>query len=309
MFTACPHCDFLVTHLSGQPRPETCPRCGKPMAAGAAQAAAPAPADAPPATPDTPATPAPALATLLDDEPPVDVEPPAGPQPVPTAGTGLEPASDAPVPALATPVAETEPAAEPEPVAAEPAIAAEAPSVVAPEPAPAAAAPAAKPPVAARTGTRAHALRGYWQWLLIALLGLLLGLQILLADRARLAADPDWRPLLLQACGLLHCTLPAWHEPTAFTMVERSVRPGQASGTLRVDATFRNDARWAQPWPTLQLSLSDADGRTTGDGVFAPEQYLGQPPDGLLAPGQSAQITFVVQEPAPGTVAFAFRFH
>lgn len=148
-----------------------------------------------------------------------------------------------------------------------------------------------------------------WQWPLVALLALLLGLQVLLSDRARLAADPQWRPLVEQACVLLRCNLPPWREPAAFSMVERSVRPAAAAGALRVDATFRNDARWAQPWPLLQLSLADADGRTLGSGVFTPEQYLDQVPDGLLAPGQSAQVTFVVQEPAAGTVAFSFRFH
>ena len=75
-----------------------------------------------------------------------------------------------------------------------------------------------------------------------------------------------------------------------------------------MDATFRNEARWAQPWPTLQLALADADGRILSSGVFAPRQYLGRVPGTSLSPGQSAQVTFVVQEPAPGTVAFSFEF-
>lgn len=166
-------------------------------------------------------------------------------------------------------------------------------------------APAAPVPSTARArGVPLHR----WQWPLVGVLGVLLGLQVLLSDRARLAADPHWRPLVEQACGLLRCSLPPWHEPAAFNMLERSVRPA-TTGALQVDAIFRNDARWAQAWPLLQLSLADADGRTLGSGVFTPEQYLGQLPEGLLAPGQSAQVTFVVQEPAAGTVAFAFRFH
>lgn len=283
MFTACPHCDFLVTHLSGQPRPEACPRCGKPLAADPGASAASGPAVAGAAAP-------PALATLLDDEP------------APPAATAPEAAS-----AAADPAPGPEPIPQPQPESRStpqppPAIAADAPSVVALHATP------AQAPAAPRTNA-ARPRRARWQWPLVVLLALLLGLQVLLADRARLAADPQWRPLLLQACGVLRCSLPDWREPGAFTMVERSVRPGQAPGTLRVDATFRNDARWAQPWPLLQLSLADADGRTTGSGVFAPEQYLGEAPEGLLAPGQSAQVTFVVQEPAPGTVAFSFRFH
>lgn len=147
-----------------------------------------------------------------------------------------------------------------------------------------------------------------WSVPLIALLALLLALQILVADRARLAADPRWRPWVESLCGALRCELPAWHEPGAFTMLDRKVRPAPQPGALRVDATFRNDARWPQAWPALQLALSDADGRVLGSRVFQPAEYLGAAPATRLSPGQSAQITFLVQEPAPGTVAFSFEF-
>jgi hypothetical protein len=79
-------------------------------------------------------------------------------------------------------------------------------------------------------------------------------------------------------------------------------------GTLRVSASFRNDARWAQPWPSLLLTLSDLDGRTAGARVFAPEDYVGEDAPALLAPGQSANVTLDVLEPAPRIVAFTFDF-
>lgn len=149
-----------------------------------------------------------------------------------------------------------------------------------------------------------------WHWLLVAGLALLLVLQSVLADRARLAADAGNRAWLGTLCGVLRCSLPAWHEPTAFTMTSREIRPlpGQA-GVLQVQASIRNDARWAQAWPNLRLSLSDADGRVIGSGVFTPAQYLGENPGaGLLDPGQSARVAFRVQEPAASTVAFTFDF-
>ena len=119
---------------------------------------------------------------------------------------------------------------------------------------------------------------------------------------------PGWRPLLDTLCSTLGCTLPAWHEPGAFVMLDRQVRPAPQAGALRVDATFRNDARWAQDWPALQLALSDADGRVIGSQVFLPAEYLGAAPATQLSPGQSAQVSFLVQEPAPGTVEFSFEF-
>lgn len=158
-------------------------------------------------------------------------------------------------------------------------------------------------------GTRLHAPR--WQWGVAAGLGALLLLQIAVADRARLAADAGSRPWIAALCGVLRCSLPAWREPAAFSMISRDVRPvpGQA-GALQVQASIRNDARWAQAWPSLRLSLSDADGRVIGTGVFAPADYLGgaQATAGTLDPGQSAQIAFRVREPAASTVAFTFEF-
>ena len=282
MFFPCPYCQFLVNHHPQlRPLPHACPRCGRPLIEDGVslvdlESSVP---DAPDAEAASVAPAAPAasgsLATLLIDPPvaaPVSIE--------------ADPA-----------VEENEEAATVEPV--------EAPPASEPEPAPAAATTASTGPAFA---VPTAAGRGRWRWPLIALLALLLGLQILLADRARLAADPGWRPVVENLCGALGCTLPAWHEPTAFLMLDRQIRPADTPGVLRVDATFRNDARWAQDWPALQLALSDADGRVLGSAVFTPEQYLGAAPATRLAPGQSAQASFLVREPAPGTVAFSFEF-
>ncbi|CAD0353252.1 DUF3426 domain-containing protein [Xanthomonas hortorum] len=177
------------------------------------------------------------------------------------------------------------------------------------QPLPAAAQPA--PAFARRGFTRPRLRASGRQWaLLIGLVGLL-ALQIVIADRAHLAADARWRPLVGAACEVLRCTLPAWREPAALTLLNRDVRPLPANpGVLQIQASFRNDARWAQAWPWLQLSLSDADGRVIGTRVLAPQEYLGQRPDAqdTLAPGQAVQVAFRVREPAASTAAFSFDF-
>ena len=148
-----------------------------------------------------------------------------------------------------------------------------------------------------------------WQWAVLLGLALLLLLQVVLADRARLASSATHRPWLQSLCGLLACNLPAWQEPEAFTMLERSVLPvpGQP-GTLQVEASFRNDARFAQALPLIELTLSTADGQVSGQRIFSPAEYLGGD-DGLaLAPGQSVQARFQLVEPEPAAEAFHFRF-
>jgi hypothetical protein len=135
-------------------------------------------------------------------------------------------------------------------------------------------------------------------------------LQSLLADRDHLAADARWRPLMTLLCDALPCTLPPWREPAAFTLLERDVRPDpKRPGVLHVSAGFRNDARWAQPWPALLLTLSDADGRVAGERAFRPEEYLGAATTkNGLASGQSTKVSFDVVEPTRDVVAFTFDF-
>jgi hypothetical protein len=146
------------------------------------------------------------------------------------------------------------------------------------------------------------------RWALLALGVLLLG-QLLFQQWTTLAAQPHLRPALETLCGLLHCPLPAWREPAALTLLSRDViaRPDR-TGVLRVQATFRNDARWPQPWPVLVLTLSDANGRVLGTRRFQPHEYLGgPPPSALLPPGAAQPVAFDIIEPGPQAVAFDFR--
>ena len=95
------------------------------------------------------------------------------------------------------------------------------------------------------------------EWVALVVLGLLLAVQLFLAQRTQLAADARWRPLVQAICDVAGCSVPAWREPGAFAMLARDVIavPGRP-GVLRVQASIRNDARWPQPWPALRLSLA-----------------------------------------------------
>ncbi|MDN5781894.1 MAG: DUF3426 domain-containing protein, partial [Luteimonas sp.] len=182
----------------------------------------------------------------------------------------------------------------------------------------AAASPGATPPANRLLPSFAHrrarlgAPRFHWKTLAaISALALLLMLQLLLADRAQLATNARWRPLLSNVCGVLGCTLPPWREPMAFTVLAREVRPHPSTpGALRVTATFRNDARWPQPWPQLRLTLSDVNGNAVATRDFSARDYLGAPPTQVeLGSGQSASIAMDIVEPASRSVAFDFELH
>lgn len=152
--------------------------------------------------------------------------------------------------------------------------------------------------------------RERWILAVVVALAVLLILQLLLADRARLSADAHWRPTLHALCAALFCDLPPWREPTAFTLLQRDVRQHpNIPGALRVSATFRNDARWSQPWPRLRLTLSDANGRPAGERDFRAEDYLGGPASQpQLASGESATVAMDILEPATQIVGYDFGF-
>ena len=169
-----------------------------------------------------------------------------------------------------------------------------------------------RPPRFAVTDTPAPARPRPWGWWLVALgLAAALMLQLVLADRARLARDPEWRPRLETLCAALRCTLPPWHEPDAFRVTSREVQPHPtAPGALLVTTSFRNDARWPQAWPLMEVALLDLDGQALGVRRFEPTQYLGSPPvSPLIAPGQSAIATLEILDPGKRAVAFTFDFH
>ena len=162
-----------------------------------------------------------------------------------------------------------------------------------------------------RAPAQARARAAWRQPAAVAGLLVLLGLQIVLADRDRLAADAQWRPLVAGVCGVLGCSLPPWREPDAFVLLARDVRPHpQQAGALRASASFRNDARWPQPWPQVLLTLSDVDGRAVAARAFTPEEYLGGAPDTpLLAAGQSVDIALDIGEPSTETVSYAWDLY
>ena len=151
-----------------------------------------------------------------------------------------------------------------------------------------------------------------WGWVgAVVLLSAALTLQLMLADRHRLAGDAAWRPRLEWMCGALGCSLPAWREPDALRVTTREVRPHpKVPGVLLVTLSFRNDARWAQPWPLMEIALHDLDGQALGLRRFTPTEYLGSPPaQALIAPGQSASATLEILDPGKRAVAFTFDFH
>ena len=340
MFSACPHCQFLVAR---DPRthalPAACTRCGKPLQAGDVVGTTTSPSlatflhPAPSATPVDDGDPGAQAGAQADEVPdhadiahdPSDADAPL-PEPTPANADATAP-TDAVEATTANATAHSQQYGD-TPVAGD-AVASDADvdvdvdavlqndelvvetSVAAIAEAP----PKVRGPVGPRflqrtRTTSVHARHVKVQWFALAALSLLLCAQVLLADRARLATQAGWRPIVIALCGVFRCDVPTWREPAAFTMLSRDVRPIIGNpGTLQAQATFRNEARWAQAWPVILLTLKDADGRTLGARALQPADYLPQgEASPSIGPGQSAQMAVKVKEPSANVVAFSFDF-
>lgn len=146
-----------------------------------------------------------------------------------------------------------------------------------------------------------------WQKLLLGMLILLLIGQLLWWMRIPLLQQPAARPL----CAYLDCSVAQQSNPRAYSIVERSLLPdSQIPNALRLWVRIRNDADFAQPLPSLQLTLSDNTGSTLARRSLSPREYLYPPPDNipLTTPGEVTAIEVLFEDPGSRASGFEITF-
>jgi len=151
-----------------------------------------------------------------------------------------------------------------------------------------------------------------WGWLAgSALLLLVLAAQLAWASRERLLAEPKVLAFVMAACERLACSLPAVPDRSRIVLTARDVRPHPSvANALIISASMINQAPFGQPYPTVEITLSDVNERRIALRRFAPEEYLSDLralAAGLPA-GGSASLSLEVEDPGKDAVAFEFRF-
>jgi predicted Zn finger-like uncharacterized protein len=135
------------------------------------------------------------------------------------------------------------------------------------------------------------------------LLLLVLAVQLVTSFRTPLAARyPGLKPGLVSLCGVLGCRveLPAQIDQLVIDTGELTTLGGNA---YTFSTQLRNQGEAVQAWPSIELTLSDADDKPLVRRVFGPRDYL--PAGPLLAAGfaahaeQPVKLHFRVEEPAP----------
>ena len=166
------------------------------------------------------------------------------------------------------------------------------------------------PTFARRRGARRRRNSGFW----LAACGVLLltlGAQIAWSQRTQWIDDARVRGVLDPLCARLSCRLPLRHDGSTLELLSRDIQPHPSvPGALIISATLRNDAPFAQAYPTVEVSLSDLDDKPVAMRRFQPRDYLADTRairQGIAA-GASASLVFEVADPGRNAVAFEFKF-
>ncbi|WP_217808645.1 DUF3426 domain-containing protein [Derxia lacustris] len=93
------------------------------------------------------------------------------------------------------------------------------------------------------------------------------------------AVLPAARPALDAACARLGCVIALPRRADQLRIASADLRQTGEAGAYELRAGLRNDARWDQSWPSLDVSLTDVQGKLIARRMLAPADYLPAQPD------------------------------
>jgi predicted Zn finger-like uncharacterized protein len=143
-------------------------------------------------------------------------------------------------------------------------------------------------------------------WSGIALLALLLGVQLVHADREALGQNLVIGPSLKALYAAFGDPLPAAESVTDWDVSGVNVTTDPATpGALSITGTLTNQASYAQPWPFLRVVLTDRYGETLRARDFKPDEYLpGTQANVQLAGGLTSHFRLDIVDPGADAVGF-----
>jgi hypothetical protein len=146
-----------------------------------------------------------------------------------------------------------------------------------------------------------------WPWAAgVAFLALLLLLQVLHGRRNELLRNPTVGPIVAGVYSFFGSSVLAPTDLAAYELRQWGAAsdPNEAN-RLMLRASIVNRAAYAQPFPLLRLSLQDRFGGTLHLRDISPSDYLpGAGGDGLLGPGERADVLIRIVDPGPDVVGF-----
>ena len=150
------------------------------------------------------------------------------------------------------------------------------------------------------------------RWIIAALaLSLLLLGQFAWFNLPVLSLNPALRGAYATMCQLLDCTLTPQVNIQAIRSLELVVRSHpNHQDVLQVDTVIINEAGHTQPFPDLQLTFTDINGRVVANRTFTPPEYLaGELAGSLVMPkAQPVRLGLEIIDPGEEAVNYQLKF-
>ena len=121
-------------------------------------------------------------------------------------------------------------------------------------------------------------------------------------------AQVNWlRPALSVFCDVVACALPSPIDISRIDLADARVNPHpDVPGALRVNVGLINRAEFSQPFPNIQISLTDRGGIVVGRRAYRPRQYFGNTmtPGKLLTPNVVEVVALDLLQPDTTAVGY-----
>ena len=141
---------------------------------------------------------------------------------------------------------------------------------------------------------------------LLALAGALYGYK----QRDAIVNHQALRPVLELACGFLPCELSVRTDLLALKAVNRTVVSHPTlQNALIIEFGIANGAQFSQPYPVLEIRLTDRAGRLVVTNSFSPLDYTNSWESGdVLDVGKRLDVALTVEDPGNTAVSFELDF-
>lgn len=145
----------------------------------------------------------------------------------------------------------------------------------------------------------------------IPILVLLLMFQLIYQFRDDLNEWPVLQTGLAKMCEITGCEMAVKRDVFMIRPVDRSVQAHPSvEGAMLISLTIVNEAAFSQPYPVVEIKLSDLDEQVVAMRRFKPEEYLQDArfAEKGMSPGVLVPVVFETLDPGKNVVAYEFDF-
>lgn len=149
----------------------------------------------------------------------------------------------------------------------------------------------------------------FWLLGVVTLLAVFLG-QITFYFRSELARYHDLKPVVLEFCRLLDCEVEPQRRVGLIELTYATIAPHpRYENILRIRASMVNRADFAQPYPLMEVALTDSAGRVIARRAFKQREYLDAPRTGdeVLSPHLSVNMLLDVTNPDGKAIGYEIQ--